>query len=849
MAMVMKNYSLALVALAGLCAGSTAYADRAGDVDVYAQVKAPAAVGQAPSVEVTVISGPRTALSAYSLSTPSPDGPRTVTASRMREFPQGDETAAIAFVILDQSMFMGNDDLPNIDESNSYGGVLHGLEVAIDGLPLAKMMPAGSVGMIVTYDSGAKVKVPLGSLDRITGAALGTQADYQTKLGDDMVEGITLAMAELNKAPTNHKLLVVIGDGNDTNNEAAKAALLELKKEAAKDNIRIAAVMYKTVISADGAVITVLDPNTKTVNSTDGMAAALRQIVNHAFDRYYLTFPGAGLPWDGKPHDVTLRIGTTDTDPVALTLAPAIASPSHVPWALVLGLAAVLAALVIVWKRRSLQALFIGTALCVLGSHAHADSNIDVYMTVKTPDQKDPKQQGKAPGLEVTVVGGPKLPLEKFALSTTNKNVKVTMHPEKLREYTDGTETIAIALVINGQMIWIGTDEIQDIDDNSKYPGVLKNLEQAIDKLQLGNQGPPGSKGMVISYSTGADIKVPMGDLKNITGAALGEQKDYKGKIGTDMVSGITGAMSELLKVSTARKALIVVGDGNDTNNEAAKTQLVDLKKQAAREKVQLFAIIYKDPVSSDGAVITTMIPNAKTVNSIDGIAQELNAIIARMADRYYLSFPGYDEKTGEMLPWDDKEHDLVLKIDQTDTDPVTMTLAPVWNLPVKSSFPWLIILLVVGGLLLLFIIIKIATRKKAEPMPAPAPVMMMAPEAPKPMGPSKTVMIGAGGDQEGFPIVGWLVPLNGVNAYQTWRLKPGLTKIGTAPPADLVVNDGFMSTEHCSITCSPAGFTLHDNGATNGCYVNDRKVQKQDLVDNDVIMLGKTSFRFKSIN
>ena len=49
-----------------------------------------------------------------------------------------------------------------------------------------------------------------------------------------------------------------------------------------------------------------------------------------------------------------------------------------------------------------------------------------------------------------------------------------------------------------------------------------------------------------------------------------------------------------------------------------------------------------------------------------------------------------------------------------------------------------------------------------AMPMP-----MAPAPEPPKPAGPMKTVMIGAGGDQDGFPIVGWLVPLNGVDAYQ----------------------------------------------------------------------------------
>ena len=57
------------------------------------------------------------------------------------------------------------------------------------------------------------------------------------------------------------------------------------------------------------------------------------------------------------------------------------------------------------------------------------------------------------------------------------------------------------------------------------------------------------------------------------------------------------------------------------------------------------------------------------------------------------------------------------------------------------------------------------------------------------------------------------------------------------------------MSTEHCQITCSPQGFTLIDNGATNGSYVNDRKVQKHELVDNDMITLGKTNFKFKSIN
>lgn len=483
---------------------------------------------------------------------------------------------------------------------------------------------------------------------------------------------------------------------------------------------------------------------------------------------------------------------------------------------------------------------------------ARAEGQVEVYLQVRPADQTNPKERGKAPRIEATVVGGAKTTVDKYSISTTVGGQKVAIKADKFRDYAEGTETIAIALVINGQEVWIGNEDVEK-DANAQYPGVLKNLEGAIDKLQLGNAGPPGSKGIVISYSQGAEVKVPMGDLKNITGGALGSQKDYTGKIGTDMVTGITMAIAELQKVSNPRKALIVIGDGNDTNNEAAKSQLAQLKKDAANAKINLFAIIYKSVVSGEGNVITTMIPNAKTVNSIDGIATELNAIIARMSDRFYLEFPGYDPKLKQGLPWDAKDHDLVLKNDQTEYEPITLQLAPKWSAPTEGGFPWLILIGVLVGVILLIIIgVKVFSAKPVEapamPMPMPMP-MPGAPEPPKPMGPVKTVMFNANASDDGFPIVGWLVAMNGQDAYKTQRLKPGLTKIGTAPPADIVVNDGFMSTDHCAIQCSPAGFTLIDNGATNGSYVNDRKVQKHELVDNDMITLGKTNFKFKSIN
>lgn len=481
-----------------------------------------------------------------------------------------------------------------------------------------------------------------------------------------------------------------------------------------------------------------------------------------------------------------------------------------------------------------------------------------VHLQTKAQDQSNPKTRGLAPMIEATIQNGPNTPIDKITITEVGAKNPVTIKAVSKREYTEGTDTIAIALVINGQEIWIGNEEVEP-DASAQYAGALKNLVGAIDALKLGEAGPAGSKGVIVSYSIGAEVKAPMAPLNSLTGASLGTQKDYYKKTGTDMVSGIEMGIAELKKVSTVRKALIVVGDGNDTNNDAARSALPALKRDAAQANIDLFAVIWKSPVSSDGIAITAMIPNAKTVNSIDGIKAELNGIIERMKDRYYITFPGFDSKLNAGLTWDGKERELVIKIDQKELEPFALQMLPMWAPPVPWSFPiWGIVLIVLASLLLLiFIGSKLFGGRGGEiqapaPMPAAMPMMSAAPvaaaEPPKPMGPMKTVMIGQGGEEGGFPVVGWLVPLNGKHAYQTMRLRGGGTKIGTAPPSDLVIDDGFMSTDHCHIHCSPSGFSLIDPGSTNGCYVNDRRVQKHDLVDNDMITLGKTNFKFKSI-
>jgi hypothetical protein len=481
----------------------------------------------------------------------------------------------------------------------------------------------------------------------------------------------------------------------------------------------------------------------------------------------------------------------------------------------------------------------------------HADdSTIEVLLQVKPPDKNNPKTKDDAPQIEATVIGAPNLPNEKFTLRDEGAKQPIEIKPTSKREYNQGTEKLALAIVMNGWEIWIGNDDVLPEGDPSRFPGVLKGLAAALDKVQFKDAGPAGSVGTVITYADNAVLRIPMGPLDRITGGALGTQKDYFGTQGQELVKGVDLALSELHKVQASRKVLIVVSDGLDKNMDAAKGQLTSLKARALGDQIQTFAIIYKGAQSGEGNVISAMIPRPEVVNSADNIATSIQGILARMADRQYLTFPGFDPKVGLGLTWDGKQHNLILKVDKEDTDPVTLTMAPRWSVS-KPGFPWLtVILVVVGALVLVIIGVKVFSGKPA-PMPMPMAAPVVAPEASKPMGPARTQIVNInGGDDGGFPIVGWLVPLNGAQAYQTFRLKAGGTKIGTAPPSDIVVNDGFMSTEHCVINASPQGFMLVDGGSTNGSYVNDRKIQgKQDLVDNDMVTLGKTSFKFKSIN
>jgi hypothetical protein len=97
-------------------------------------------------------------------------------------------------------------------------------------------------------------------------------------------------------------------------------------------------------------------------------------------------------------------------------------------------------------------------------------------------------------------------------------------------------------------------------------------------------------------------------------------------------------------------------------------------------------------------------------------------------------------------------------------------------------------------------------------------------------------------------PVRGWLVIVEGNQKGSDFRLYEGSNRIGAGADNDIVVTDEYLSTLHAQVRVDGNSYEFIDNGSTNGSYVNDRRVNKEEIIDNDRIRLGRTEFRVKTL-
>jgi hypothetical protein len=95
--------------------------------------------------------------------------------------------------------------------------------------------------------------------------------------------------------------------------------------------------------------------------------------------------------------------------------------------------------------------------------------------------------------------------------------------------------------------------------------------------------------------------------------------------------------------------------------------------------------------------------------------------------------------------------------------------------------------------------------------------------------------------------LLGWIVPLQGPQRGELFTLSP-TTIIGTDPKCNVCLNDKFMSSKHAEIKAENGVWVLRDSGSTNGTYVNNRRIDRHELVDNDFIKFGSAMLKFKSL-
>ena len=138
---------------------------------------------------------------------------------------------------------------------------------------------------------------------------------------------------------------------------------------------------------------------------------------------------------------------------------------------------------------------------------------------------------------------------------------------------------------------------------------------------------------------------------------------------------------------------------------------------------------------------------------------------------------------------------------------------------------------------------------KTWDACPFCAQIAQQAAAAPAKLQKMKTMalVVDGAGAAGGIQLLGWLIPIQGPQKGELFTLSP-VTVIGTTPDCNVCLQDKFMSSKHAEIKAENGNWILRDLGSTNGTFVNDKRIDKHELVDNDFVKFGGTLLKFKSL-
>jgi len=78
---------------------------------------------------------------------------------------------------------------------------------------------------------------------------------------------------------------------------------------------------------------------------------------------------------------------------------------------------------------------------------------------------------------------------------------------------------------------------------------------------------------------------------------------------------------------------------------------------------------------------------------------------------------------------------------------------------------------------------------------------------------------------------------------YKTFVFNKEVITVGRNPEADVFLDNPGISREHLQLYATPHGtYAVEDLNSANGTFVNDVVCRKQNLLDNDIVRVGKFS-------
>lgn len=96
--------------------------------------------------------------------------------------------------------------------------------------------------------------------------------------------------------------------------------------------------------------------------------------------------------------------------------------------------------------------------------------------------------------------------------------------------------------------------------------------------------------------------------------------------------------------------------------------------------------------------------------------------------------------------------------------------------------------------------------------------------------------------------IVGVLAVIDGELKGEVFPIFDGENKLGRSTSADVVLTSKWISREHAMVVHNEGVFAIVPLTEKNRTYVNDREVDGSELSDGDSIRLGRSTFRFRSV-